>query len=77
MFASSFCDAEGDVSFGVVAVSDLDDLPAEVREKMAFHPVSRLGEVLAIALRGASLREGSLFFPEHVHVPPSYGTYNM
>ena len=58
-------------------VADLDDLPAEVREKMAFHPVSRLGEVLAIALRGASLREGSLFFPEHVHVPPSYGTYNM
>ena len=43
---------------------DLDDLPIEVRAEMAFHPVSRLGEVLAIALRGASLREGELFFGE-------------
>jgi len=43
---------------------DLDDLPEEVRSRLAFHPVSELGEVLAIALRGASLHEGTLIFPE-------------
>jgi len=44
--------------------NDLDDLPVEVREKLSFHPASDLGEVLAFALRGASLHEGSLIFPE-------------
>ncbi|HWV57574.1 MAG TPA: endopeptidase La [Longimicrobiales bacterium] len=43
---------------------DLDDLPVEVRERLTFHLVEQLGEVLAIALRGATLREGSLIFPE-------------
>ena len=43
---------------------DLDDLPLEVREKLSFHTAAHLGEVLALALRGASLREGSLVFPE-------------
>ncbi len=44
--------------------ADLDDLPEEVRKQLTFHLVSELGEVLAIALRGASLHEGSLIFPE-------------
>jgi ATP-dependent Lon protease len=42
----------------------LDDLPKEVREDMKFHAVRDLGEVLALALRGASLQEGSIVFPE-------------
>ncbi|MEO5509853.1 MAG: endopeptidase La, partial [Longimicrobiales bacterium] len=40
----------------------LDDLPAEVRDAMTFHAVSDLGEVLAVALRGASLHEGRVLF---------------
>ncbi|HEX7049902.1 MAG TPA: endopeptidase La [Longimicrobiales bacterium] len=43
---------------------DLDDLPAEVRDRLTFHAVADLGEVLAIALRGASMQEGMLIFPE-------------
>ncbi len=42
----------------------LEDLPKEVREQMTFHAVESLGEVLAIALRGGSLHEGRLIFPE-------------
>ncbi|HVS85239.1 MAG TPA: S16 family serine protease, partial [Gaiellaceae bacterium] len=30
--------------------ADLDDVPADVREAMRFHPVMTLGEVLALAL---------------------------
>ncbi len=41
---------------------DLEDLPAEVRENIVAHPVEDLGEVLALALRGATYREGKLFF---------------
>jgi ATP-dependent Lon protease len=37
---------------------DLDDVPEHVREKMAFHPVMSLGEVLELALEPA--REASL-----------------
>jgi ATP-dependent Lon protease len=33
---------------------DLDDVPADVREAMAFHPVMSLGEVLELALEPAS-----------------------
>lgn len=44
--------------------ADLDDLPQEVRERLTFHTVGELGEVLALALRGASLEEGMLIFPE-------------
>ena len=40
----------------------LDDLPKEVRNQMTFHLVSELGEVLALALRGASLKEGRILF---------------
>src|SRR5690606_7457112 len=53
---------------------DLDDLPAEVRNEMQFHLVSTLGEVLALSLRGASLHEGSLIFPE-AGVPTPAGRF--
>jgi ATP-dependent Lon protease len=33
---------------------DLDDVPEDVREEMAFHPVMNLGEVLELALEPAS-----------------------
>ncbi len=42
---------------------DLDDIPAEVREKIAVVFVTDLAEVLALALRDASIREGRLLFP--------------
>ncbi|MBP1642283.1 MAG: DNA-binding protein [Acidobacteria bacterium] len=42
--------------------ADLDDLPAEVRSRIEVHPVEELGQVLALSLRGASLREGRLHF---------------
>ena len=42
--------------------SDLADLPEEVRKKIEVHPVSELGEVLALTLRGASFKEGRLLF---------------
>ena len=44
--------------------ADVDDLPQEVRDQMKFHPVDELGQVLALSLRGASLREGRVVFPE-------------
>ena len=40
----------------------LDDLPEEVRSQMQFHIASQLGEVLAVALRGASFSEGRIRF---------------
>lgn len=43
---------------------DLDDLPDDVRDELTFHVVDTLGEVLALALRGASLHEGFLKFPD-------------
>ena len=30
--------------------ADLDDVPADVRREMTFHPVSQIDEVLALAL---------------------------
>ncbi len=36
--------------------ADLDDVPDEVREQMAFHPVMTVGEVLDIALEPAAVR---------------------
>ncbi|MEX0906995.1 MAG: endopeptidase La [Gemmatimonadota bacterium] len=47
----------------------LDDLPSEVREQMKFHAVGDLGEVLAIALRGASLHEGRIRFADAPAAP--------
>jgi ATP-dependent Lon protease len=49
----------------------LEDLPKEVRNDMKFHAVETLGEVLAIALRGGSLQEGKLIFPEGTLPAPS------
>jgi ATP-dependent Lon protease len=55
--------------------NNLDDLPAEVREEMQFYPVSDLGQVLALALRGASLREGTIVFPDAAFAAASaYGS---
>ena len=34
---------------------DLDDLPADVRQQMRFHPVSSIDEVLAAALEDADV----------------------
>ena len=42
--------------------ADLADLPEEVRKKVTIHPVTELGEVLALTLRGASFKEGRLLF---------------
>jgi ATP-dependent Lon protease len=46
-------------------VADLDDLPAEVREKIQVSPVDTLGEALAITLRDTTLRGGRLFYEDH------------
>jgi ATP-dependent Lon protease len=43
---------------------NLDDLPKDVRQEMKFHAVEDLGEVLALALRGASLRGGAIVFSD-------------
>ena len=48
---------------------DLEDLPQEVLKALAIHAVETIDEALAIALRGASLSEGKLFFTELV--PPA------
>ena len=42
--------------------ADLEDLPKEVLDEIEVTPVSELGEVLALALRDASFREGRLLF---------------
>jgi len=49
--------------------ADLDDLPADVREQMEVHPVESIDQALSIALRGASLSEGKLRFPD-LPLPP-------
>ncbi len=41
---------------------DLEDLPKEVRDEIEVTPVHHLGEVLALALRHASFRDGKLLF---------------
>src|ERR1700693_836927 len=42
--------------------ADLEDLPAEVRERIGVSPVEDLAEALAVTLRNTSLQEGRLFF---------------
>ena len=42
--------------------ADLDDLPAEVRERIVVSPVDTLGEALAVTLRDTTLRDGRLLF---------------
>ena len=44
--------------------ADLEDLPPEVLEKIEVTSVSELGEVLALALRDASFKNGRLLFAE-------------
>jgi ATP-dependent Lon protease len=51
----------------------LDDLTDEVRSQMTFHTVGDLGNVLAIALRGASLHEGRITFREAAAAPAADG----
>jgi ATP-dependent Lon protease len=38
---------------------DLDELPEEVRAAVRFHPVKTMDEVLAIAMRGDSLKKAA------------------
>ena len=38
---------------------DLDEVPAEVRDQMHFHPVSTVHEVLALALEPESLAKAA------------------
>ena len=56
--------------------ADLEDLPEEVRLRLDVHPVTELGEALALTLRDVSFREGRLLFgnerPEDV-LPLSIG----
>jgi ATP-dependent Lon protease len=40
--------------------ADLDDVPAEVREEMTFHPALGIGEVLEIALEPAAAPRAAL-----------------
>ncbi len=42
----------------------IEDLPDCVREEMEFHSVEELGQVLALALRGATLKEGAIVFTD-------------
>jgi len=41
---------------------DLNDLPEDVRRSLTVHLVEELGEVLSLALRGATLQGGQLVF---------------
>jgi ATP-dependent Lon protease len=43
---------------------DLEDLPAEVLAALDVHPVESIDQALSVALRGASMSEGKLRFPE-------------
>jgi ATP-dependent Lon protease len=56
-------------------VDALDDLPAEVRERIEVHPVEELGDALALALRGASFREGRLTFGEERDAGTGYAPH--
>jgi ATP-dependent Lon protease len=53
--------------------ADLDDLPPEVRDTLTIHLAEDLGDALALALRGASYREGRLLFEAPLVVED--GTY--
>ncbi|MDB4950725.1 MAG: ATP-dependent protease La [Gemmatimonadetes bacterium] len=56
--------------------ADLDDLPAAIRGLLEVYPVETIDEALSIALRGASLSEGKLRFPE-LPLPPVAGSRGM
>jgi ATP-dependent Lon protease len=46
--------------------ADLEDLPAEVRERIQVTPVTTLGEALAITLRDTTLRDGRLYASDRI-----------
>jgi ATP-dependent Lon protease len=48
--------------------ADLDDLPADVLERLTVTPVDTLGEALAITLRDTTLQDGRLRFAERLVV---------
>ena len=50
--------------------ADLEDLPGEVLEQLDIHTAETIDEALAIALKGASMSEGKLRFPE-LPLPPA------
>ncbi|HEX9937068.1 MAG TPA: endopeptidase La [Longimicrobium sp.] len=50
--------------------ADLEDLPREVLDQMEVHPVESIDQALSVALRGASMSEGKLRFPE-LPLPPA------
>jgi len=43
---------------------DLDDLPADVRDRLVVTPVDTLGEALAVTLRDTTFKDGRLLFGE-------------
>ena len=49
--------------------ADLLDLPKEVRDMIAVHPVDDLGEALAVTLRGAAFRGGLLLLRGDIPTP--------
>ncbi|MGN6105233.1 MAG: endopeptidase La [Kofleriaceae bacterium] len=51
--------------------ADLDDLPADVRDKLTVTPVDTLAEALAVTLRDTTLIDGRLYFGNHVATPVS------
>ena len=46
----------------------LDDLPADVLERLTVTPVDTLGEALAITLRDTTLQDGRLRFADRLVV---------
>ncbi|HET7461428.1 MAG TPA: endopeptidase La [Longimicrobium sp.] len=50
--------------------ADLEDLPREVLDQMEVYPVESIDQALSVALRGASMSEGKLRFPE-LPLPPA------
>jgi len=51
--------------------ADLDDLPADVRERLTVTPVDTLAEALALTLRDTTLQDGRLRFGERLVVEAS------
>jgi ATP-dependent Lon protease len=51
--------------------ADLDDLPADVREKLVVTPVDTLAEALSVTLRDTSLVNGRLYFGNRIASPIS------
>jgi ATP-dependent Lon protease len=48
-----------DVIFPARNAPDLEDVPADVRDRMKFHPVEAIDEVLAIALDGGAVAKAA------------------